>query len=177
MEMGDVPFSERRWCSVRHATQYSGKGKTKVHEELSAGRIESKLEGGRRLVSVPSLIARCECAGPDKGRAMTDRNPSCGRDLALEDPARSVSEGDDPLDLRPRLQALLAKYCLHVAETRRLAHGWQVRTSEGPVINIFLTVTVQLQGQRTHLARELVGELRAEIAKLRMAREPAGRPD
>jgi hypothetical protein len=65
--MRDVPFSERRWCSVRHAIQYSGKGKTKLFEELAAGRIESKLEGGRRRVSVPSLIARCECAGPDKG--------------------------------------------------------------------------------------------------------------
>jgi hypothetical protein len=73
-------------------------------------------------------------------------------------------------DFRRLLQTLLAKYRLRVAEEKEIAHGLQLRTCEGPIVNIFSTGTAQLQGQRTHLAREFVGELRAEIAELRHRR-------
>jgi hypothetical protein len=56
---------------------------------------------------------------------------------------------------------------MHVAEAKQLAHGWQYRTYEGPIINIFNTGTVQPQGRRPGLAREFVKELRSEIAELR----------
>jgi hypothetical protein len=58
--LGDIPFTQRRWCSVREAIQYSGKGRTRMFEALAANKIESKLDGRHRLVSVPSLIAKCE---------------------------------------------------------------------------------------------------------------------
>jgi hypothetical protein len=58
--MRSLPFTERRWCSVAEACQFSGLGRTRIFEELAAGSIESKRDGRRRLVSVPSLIARCE---------------------------------------------------------------------------------------------------------------------
>jgi hypothetical protein len=98
---------------------------------------------------------------------MTDRKQSRGRDLAANDPARPGPEGYDALDLRPRLEALFAKHGMHVAEANELEHGWQYRTYEGPIINIFNTGTVQPQGRRPGLAREFVKELRSEIAELR----------
>jgi hypothetical protein len=71
--MGSLPFTERRWCSVAEACQFSGLGRTRIFEELAAGgSIESKLEGRRRLVSVPSLIARCECPASAPSRLPHD---------------------------------------------------------------------------------------------------------
>jgi hypothetical protein len=102
---------------------------------------------------------------------MRGRKQSRGRELAINDPARPSAEGDDELDFRRLLEALLARYGLHVAEERPLEHGVQLRTCEGPIINIFSTGTVQQpQGQRTHLAREFCEELRAGIAELRHRR-------
>ncbi len=95
---------------------------------------------------------------------MTDRK---GRELAEDDPARPGAEGDDALDFRRLLETLLAKYGLRVAEARQLQHALQLRLSEGSIINIFSTGSVQLQGKRTHLAREFVEELRAGVAELR----------
>lgn len=87
-----------------------------------------------------------------------------GRALTIDDP---VARRNDAIDLRPLLEALLAKHRLRVAEARELQNCWQILTSEGPIINIFSTGSVQLQGQRTHLAREFVEDLRAEIDELR----------
>jgi len=98
---------------------------------------------------------------------MTDREQSGGRELAINDQARPGAGGNDALDLRPRLEALFAKYNMHVAEAKRLEHCWQYRTCEGPIINIFDTGTVHPQGRRLELASELVKELRSEIAELR----------
>ena len=79
--------------------------------------------------------------------------------------------GDDALEFRRLLQSLLVKHSLRVAEERRLAHGTQIRTCEGPIINIFHTGKVQQpQGRNPHLASEFVEELRAEIAELRHRR-------
>ena len=101
---------------------------------------------------------------------MPDHKQSRGPESARNNPARPVSEGDDAFDHRGILQALLAKHRLRVAEVRKLTHAYQLRTIEGPIINIFATGTVQLQGQRTHLAREFAEELRTEIAKLIISR-------
>jgi hypothetical protein len=168
--IADVPFSQRRWCNVREACQYSGFGRTKLFAELAAGGIESKLEGRRRLVSVPSLIARCEGDVADVLRddaAMTGRKRTTGRELVILDPARLISEVNDPLDLGPILQDLLARHSLHVAEVRELGHAWQLRTWEGPIINIYRTGTVPPpQGQRVDLAGKFVEELRLVINEL-----------
>lgn len=102
---------------------------------------------------------------------MRGRKQSRGRELAINNPARPSAEGDDALDFRRLLEALLAKYDLHVAVERPIEHGVQVRTCEGPIINIFSTGTVQQpQGQRPHLAREFVDELRAVIVEFRHRR-------
>jgi hypothetical protein len=98
---------------------------------------------------------------------MTGRKQSGGRELAIRDPARPGAEGDNTRGLRRLLEMLLTKYALHVAEEKPLEHGVQLHTCEGPIINIFSTGTVQLQGRRTHLAREFVEELRDGIGELR----------
>jgi hypothetical protein len=59
------------------------------------------------------------------------RKQSRGRELAINNPARPSAEGDDALDFRRLLEALLAKYDLHVAVERPIEHGVQVRTCEG----------------------------------------------
>jgi hypothetical protein len=68
------------------------------------------------------------------------------------------------------VEALLAKHRLRVAEEKHLGNGLQLRTCEGPIINIFSTGTVQLQGRRPELAREFVDDLRAAIAEFRHRR-------
>ncbi len=55
---------------------------------------------------------------------MINRKQSRRRKLAIDDPARTGSQGGHPLKLRPPIQALLAKNGLHVAEVGRVAHGW-----------------------------------------------------
>ncbi len=99
---------------------------------------------------------------------MTDRR---GRELAEDDPARRGAEGDNTLDFRRLLETLLAKHRLRVVEVRQLQHALQLRLSKGPIINIFSTGTVQLQGRRPELVREFVEELRAGIAELRHHRD------
>jgi hypothetical protein len=92
---------------------------------------------------------------------MTNRNASHGGNVG----------GDDTPEFRRCLPTLLEKHRLRIAKEIRLEHGFQLRTCEGPIINIFSTGTVQQpQGRNTHLAREFVEELRAEIAELRHRR-------
>ena len=99
---------------------------------------------------------------------------SAGRYLARNP---RVKDGNVPMEswwdspeLEAVLIALLEKHHLRVEGARGLAHGWQIRTSEGPVINIFTTGAVQLQGRRPELAREFVGDLKAEIVEIRHRR-------
>lgn len=86
-------------------------------------------------------------------------------------PALTMSDnfvkGNDTIDLRQILQTLLARHYLHVTEVRELGNGWQIRTTEGPIINIFVSGTVQLQGRNTDIARKLVEDLRSAIAELK----------
>ena len=103
---------------------------------------------------------------PTRRRNMTDRQQSGGREVAINDQARPTADENEALDLRPVLQALFAKHGLHVAEAKQLKHGWQYRTYEGPVINIFNTGTVQLQGRCPELAGEFVKDLRSKIAEI-----------
>ena len=56
--MAYIPFRERLWCSVPEAQQVLNKGRTKIFEGIANGEIVSKLDGRRRLIHVPSLIAR-----------------------------------------------------------------------------------------------------------------------
>jgi hypothetical protein len=104
---------------------------------------------------------------------MTRRKKTTGPELVLHDPERLISQVGDQLDIMPILQELLIKHSLQVAEVRDLEHGWQLRTRQGPIINIFCSGTVQRpQGQRPSLASKFVEELRAVIDDLRHGRRP-----
>lgn len=59
-EQDALPFRERITCSVRDGMKVSGFGQTKFYELLGSGRIQSRLVDGKRLVSVPSLLALLE---------------------------------------------------------------------------------------------------------------------
>ena len=49
-------FKDRLTCTVREACSATGIGKTKMHELISGGAVESAKIGRRRLVKVPSLL-------------------------------------------------------------------------------------------------------------------------
>lgn len=49
-------FRDRLTCTVREACSATGIGKTKMHELISGGALESAKIGRRRLVKVPSLL-------------------------------------------------------------------------------------------------------------------------
>ena len=54
--MSNIPFAQRLACTIDEACRATGIGRTKLYEEISAGRIESVTIGKRRLVLVPSLL-------------------------------------------------------------------------------------------------------------------------
>lgn len=51
-----IRFEERPTCTVKEACAAAGLGKTKVHELIGGGAVESVKVGRRRLVKVPSLL-------------------------------------------------------------------------------------------------------------------------
>jgi excisionase family DNA binding protein len=50
-----IPFEQRLSCTIEEACQATGIGRTKLYEEMTAGRVETTRVGGRRLVLVASL--------------------------------------------------------------------------------------------------------------------------
>jgi hypothetical protein len=108
---------------------------------------------------------------------MIGRTKTTGPKLIIRDPERLISQVDDELDIGPILRELLAKHSLHLAKIEDLDHGWQLRTQEGPIINIYHSGTVQKpQGQRPELASKLVEELQAVIDDLRQGRRRLSGP-
>ena len=64
-----IPFPERITCTVDDACAFTGVGRTKLYEEITAGRIQSTRVGKRRLILVASLLRRLravEKAGADE---------------------------------------------------------------------------------------------------------------
>jgi excisionase family DNA binding protein len=51
-----IRFEERPTCTVKEACAAVGLGKTKIHELIGGGAVESVKVGRRRLVNVPSLL-------------------------------------------------------------------------------------------------------------------------
>jgi len=51
-----IRFEERPTCTVKEACAAAGLGKTKLHELIGDGAVESVKVGRRRLVKVPSLL-------------------------------------------------------------------------------------------------------------------------
>lgn len=51
-----IRFDERPTCTVKEACAAAGLGKTKLHELIGGGAVESVKVGRRRLVKVHSLL-------------------------------------------------------------------------------------------------------------------------
>jgi hypothetical protein len=55
MLMNAIPFNERLSCTVDEACVATGLGRTKLYEEIAAGRVHIRKVGKRTLVIVDSL--------------------------------------------------------------------------------------------------------------------------
>ena len=53
-------FDERPTCSVKEAIEATGLGLTRIYELIKNGKIETVVNGGRRLIKVPSLLKMLE---------------------------------------------------------------------------------------------------------------------
>jgi hypothetical protein len=52
-----IPFRERISCTIPEACAATGLGRTKMYEEIGAGRIHVRKFGTRTLIVVASLVA------------------------------------------------------------------------------------------------------------------------
>jgi hypothetical protein len=64
--MTTIPFAERPSCTIEEACQATGLGRTKLYEEMAAGRVQTTYVGRRRLVLVPSLLRLLTLDGVDQ---------------------------------------------------------------------------------------------------------------
>jgi hypothetical protein len=53
-------FDERPTCNVKEAIEATGLGNTRIYELINRGEIETVVNGGRRLIKVPSLLRLLE---------------------------------------------------------------------------------------------------------------------
>ena len=51
-----IPFADRLSCTIAEACEATGIGRTKLYDEMAAGRVKTTTIGKRRLVLVPSLL-------------------------------------------------------------------------------------------------------------------------
>ena len=54
--MANIPIAARLSCTIDQACEATGLGRTKLYEEMQAGRVETVNVGKRRLVLVRSLV-------------------------------------------------------------------------------------------------------------------------
>jgi hypothetical protein len=52
-----IPFRERLSCTIPEACAATGLGRTKMYEEIGAGRVQTRKFGARTLIVVDSLVA------------------------------------------------------------------------------------------------------------------------
>jgi excisionase family DNA binding protein len=64
-----IPFAARLSCTIDEACQATGIGRTKLYEEIGAGRIETANVGRRRLIVVRSLIRLIDPESPVDSRS------------------------------------------------------------------------------------------------------------
>jgi predicted DNA-binding transcriptional regulator AlpA len=53
----NIPFRDRISCTIPEACAATGLGRTKIYEEISAGRVQTSKVGTRTLILVESLVA------------------------------------------------------------------------------------------------------------------------
>ncbi len=63
----DLLFRERISCTIPQACAATGLGRTKLYEEIGAGRVRTSKVGSRTLVLVESLVALV--SAPEAGTA------------------------------------------------------------------------------------------------------------
>jgi hypothetical protein len=52
-----IPFRERLSCTIPEACAATGLGRTKLYEQIGAGRVQTRKFGTRTLIVVESLVA------------------------------------------------------------------------------------------------------------------------
>lgn len=68
-----IPFRERISCTVSEACAATGLGRTKIYEEIGAGRVQTRKFGTRTLIVVNSLVALID---PEATATASDRSMS-----------------------------------------------------------------------------------------------------
>jgi hypothetical protein len=79
MSSSSIPFRERISCTIPEACAATGLGRTKIYEEIGAGRVEIRKFGTRTLVVVDSLVAlihpSATAGSPEKAKPAERSNP------------------------------------------------------------------------------------------------------
>jgi hypothetical protein len=68
----NIPFRDRISCTIPEACAATGLGRTKMYEEIGAGRVQTRKFGTRTLIVVDSLVALID---PDTGTAIASDRP------------------------------------------------------------------------------------------------------
>ncbi len=74
--MTTIPFAARLSCTIEEACQATGLGRTKLYEEMQAGRVETMNVGKRRLILVRSLVALIDPKASATIAAISGAQPS-----------------------------------------------------------------------------------------------------
>ena len=69
--MNAIPFRDRISCTIDEACAATGLGRTKLYEEIGAGRVRVTKVGKRTLVWIDSLRSMIEAHAP---RALAPRS-------------------------------------------------------------------------------------------------------
>jgi hypothetical protein len=71
----NIPFRERLSCTIPEACVATGLGRTKMYEEIGAGRVHVRKFGSRTLIVVASLVALID-PGPNASAATSANSAS-----------------------------------------------------------------------------------------------------
>jgi hypothetical protein len=71
-----IPFRERLSCTIPEACAATGLGRTKMYEEIAAGRVQTRKFGARTLIVVDSLVALIGPAAVKSAAIASDRSAS-----------------------------------------------------------------------------------------------------
>jgi excisionase family DNA binding protein len=63
-----IPFESKLSATIAETCQATGIGRTKLYEELAAGRIQSTTVGRRRLILVKSVLRLLDPQAAPSGR-------------------------------------------------------------------------------------------------------------
>jgi excisionase family DNA binding protein len=74
--MKSIPFRERLTCTVPEACDATGLGRSKIYEEIGAGRIQTAKIGKRTLIVVSSLLTLVEACTASVPHLAAPRAPS-----------------------------------------------------------------------------------------------------